>query len=134
MGTDMSDAGKGLVERVIPFALFGVAGLTLYLALLAIVMIVLVLAVLIGYIVRIAVIAVLAATRVATWILRAITPPSSGVACWCESRLARAWRVSLMCWAGSARPRAEPTEATPCSPASAITWGLDGRSGSCRTS
>ncbi|MGW2317469.1 hypothetical protein [Streptomyces sp. NPDC001680] len=60
MGTDLSDAGKGLVERVIPFALFGVAGLQLYLLLIAIVMVVLVLAVLIGYIVRVAVIALLA--------------------------------------------------------------------------
>ncbi|MGW1286753.1 hypothetical protein ACWD4N_24365, partial [Streptomyces sp. NPDC002586] len=60
MGTDLSDAGEGLVERVIPFALFGVAGLQLYLLLIAIVMVVLVLAVLIGYIVRVAVIALLA--------------------------------------------------------------------------
>ncbi|MDG4857588.1 hypothetical protein P8605_05355, partial [Streptomyces sp. T-3] len=60
MGTDMSDAGKGLIERVIPAALFGIAGLKLYALLLAIVMIVLILAVLVGYIVRIAVIALLA--------------------------------------------------------------------------
>ncbi len=60
MGTDLSDAGKGLVERVIPAALFGIAGLKLYALLLAIVMIVLILAVLVGYIVRIAVIALLA--------------------------------------------------------------------------
>ncbi|MFJ9362154.1 hypothetical protein [Streptomyces mirabilis] len=58
--TDTSDAGKGLVERVIPFALFGAAGLNLYLLVLAIIMVVLALAVLIGYIVRVAVIALLA--------------------------------------------------------------------------
>ncbi|MFD1271794.1 hypothetical protein ACFQ51_06785 [Streptomyces kaempferi] len=60
MRTDTSDAGKGLVERVIPFALFGSAGLNLYLLVLAIIMVVLALAVLIGYIVRVAVIALLA--------------------------------------------------------------------------
>ncbi|XES00410.1 hypothetical protein HEP87_11060 [Streptomyces sp. S1D4-11] len=60
MRTDTSDAGKGLVERVIPFALFGAAGLNLYLLVLAIIMVVLALAVLIGYIVRVAVIALLA--------------------------------------------------------------------------
>ncbi|MCQ4081843.1 hypothetical protein NGB36_14805 [Streptomyces sp. RB6PN25] len=60
MGTDLSDAGQGLVERVIPFALFGVAGVKVYLLLLAMVMIVLVVAVLVGYMVRVAVIAVLA--------------------------------------------------------------------------
>ncbi|MFJ9710821.1 hypothetical protein [Streptomyces sp. NPDC101234] len=60
MTTDMSDAGQGMVERVLPFALFGVAGLKLYLLILAIVMIALVLAVLIGFLVRVAVIALLA--------------------------------------------------------------------------
>ncbi|MFG2656919.1 hypothetical protein [Streptomyces sp. NPDC048425] len=60
MGTDLSDAGKGLVERVIPFALFGVAGLQLYLLMLTVILVVLILAVLIGYIVRVAVIALLA--------------------------------------------------------------------------
>ncbi|MFJ1527389.1 hypothetical protein ACIOFV_03070 [Streptomyces mirabilis] len=60
MRTDTSDAGKGLVERVIPFALFGAAGLNLYLLVLAIIMVVLALAVLMGYIVRVAVIALLA--------------------------------------------------------------------------
>ncbi|MFC9493464.1 hypothetical protein [Streptomyces sp. NPDC056982] len=60
MGTDMSDAGQGLVERIIPFALFGVAGLQLYLLMLTIIMVVLIVAVLIGYIVRVAVIALLA--------------------------------------------------------------------------
>ncbi|WP_307813710.1 hypothetical protein [Streptomyces sp. N35] len=60
MGTDMTDAGKGLVERVIPFALFGAPGLKLYLLLLAVVTVVLILAVLIGYIIRVAVIALLA--------------------------------------------------------------------------
>ncbi|MFC9669972.1 hypothetical protein [Streptomyces sp. NPDC056949] len=60
MGTDLSDAGQGLVERVIPFALFGVAGLQLYLLMLTVIMVVLIVAVLIGYIVRVAVIALLA--------------------------------------------------------------------------
>lgn len=60
MGTDLSDAGQGLVERVIPFALFGVAGLQLYLLMLIVIMVVLIVAVLIGYIVRVAVIALLA--------------------------------------------------------------------------
>ncbi|MGW3626187.1 hypothetical protein [Streptomyces sp. NPDC000880] len=60
MATDMSDAGQGMVERVLPFALFGTSGLTLYLLILAIVMIVLVLAVLIGFLVRVAVMALLA--------------------------------------------------------------------------
>ena len=60
MATDMSDAGQGMVERVLPFALFGVAGLKLYLLILAIVMIALVLAVLIGFLVRVAVMALLA--------------------------------------------------------------------------
>ncbi|MFM9446930.1 hypothetical protein [Streptomyces acidiscabies] len=60
MATDMADAGQGMVERVLPFALFGVAGLKLYLLILAIVMLVLVLAVLIGYLVRVAVLALIA--------------------------------------------------------------------------
>ncbi|MCZ7458261.1 hypothetical protein [Streptomyces sp. WMMC940] len=60
MSTDMADAGQGMVERVLPFALFGVAGLKIYLLLLAIVMIALVLAVLIGFLVRVAVMALLA--------------------------------------------------------------------------
>lgn len=60
MGTDLSDAGQGLVERVIPFALFGVAGLQLYLLMLTVIMVVLIVAVLIGYIMRVAVIALLA--------------------------------------------------------------------------
>lgn len=60
MATDMSDAGKGMVEQVLPFALFGAAGLKLYLLILAIVMIALVLAVLIGFLVRVAVMALLA--------------------------------------------------------------------------
>jgi hypothetical protein len=60
MGTGLSDGGKGLVERVLPFALFGLAGLKLYLLVIIIVMVVLILAVLIGYLVRVAVIALLA--------------------------------------------------------------------------
>jgi hypothetical protein len=60
MGTDLSSAGQGLVERVIPFALFGTAGLKVYLLLLAVLVIVLVVAVLLGYLVRVALIAVLA--------------------------------------------------------------------------
>lgn len=60
MATDMSDAGQGMVEQVLPFALFGAAGLKLYLLILAIVMIALVLAVLIGFLVRVAVMALLA--------------------------------------------------------------------------
>ncbi|MBC9718038.1 hypothetical protein H9Y04_36445 [Streptomyces sp. TRM66268-LWL] len=60
MGADLSDAGQGLVERVVPFALFGLAGLKLYALIIAVIMIVLVLAVLIGYIVRVAIIALLA--------------------------------------------------------------------------
>ncbi|MFC7306780.1 hypothetical protein ACFQVC_21430 [Streptomyces monticola] len=60
LGTDMSDAGKGLVERVVPFALGGVAGLKLYLLLIAVVTIIMILAVVIGFIVRVALIAVLA--------------------------------------------------------------------------
>ncbi|UYB40154.1 hypothetical protein SLV14_002744 [Streptomyces sp. Je 1-4] len=60
MATDMADSGQGIVERVLPFALFGVAGLKLYLLLLAILMVALVLAVLIGFMVRVAVLALLA--------------------------------------------------------------------------
>ncbi|MZG20122.1 hypothetical protein GTY44_42750, partial [Streptomyces sp. SID5914] len=60
MATDMADAGQGMVERVLPFALFGTPGLQLYLLILAIVMIALVLAVLIGFLVRVAVMALLA--------------------------------------------------------------------------
>lgn len=60
MAADMADAGQGMVERVLPFALFGVAGLKLYLLLLAILMVALVLAVLIGFMVRVAVLALLA--------------------------------------------------------------------------
>ncbi|WP_344287691.1 hypothetical protein [Streptomyces synnematoformans] len=60
MATGMSDAGQGMVEQVLPFALFGGAGLKLYLLILAIVMIALVLAVLIGFLVRVAVMALLA--------------------------------------------------------------------------
>ncbi|MGW2057768.1 hypothetical protein ACWCOZ_28300 [Streptomyces sp. NPDC001840] len=60
MATDMTDAGQGMVERVLPFALFGAPGLKLYLLILAIVMIALVLAVLIGFLVRVAVMALLA--------------------------------------------------------------------------
>ncbi|WP_018542515.1 MULTISPECIES: hypothetical protein [unclassified Streptomyces] len=60
MATDLSDAGQGMVERVLPFALFRVAGLKLYLILLAIAVIALVLAVMIGFMVRVAVMALLA--------------------------------------------------------------------------
>ncbi|KOU38744.1 hypothetical protein [Streptomyces sp. WM6378] len=60
LGTDASDAGKGLIERAIPFALFGGHGMALYVLLIAILTIFLILAVLVGYIVRIAVIAVIA--------------------------------------------------------------------------
>ncbi|GGO99346.1 hypothetical protein [Wenjunlia tyrosinilytica] len=60
MATGMADAGQGMVERVLPFALFGAPGLKLYLLLLAVVMIALVLAVLIGFLVRVAVMALLA--------------------------------------------------------------------------
>ncbi|MGW2651622.1 hypothetical protein ACWC2T_43825 [Streptomyces sp. NPDC001393] len=61
MATDMADAGQGMVERVLPFALFGAPGLQLYLLVLAIVATALVLAVLIGFMVRVAVMALLAA-------------------------------------------------------------------------
>ncbi len=61
MATDTTAAGKGMVERVLPFALFGTAGLKIYLLILAILMIALVLAVLVGFLVRVAVMALLAA-------------------------------------------------------------------------
>ncbi|AOR31013.1 hypothetical protein BFF78_08130 [Streptomyces fodineus] len=61
MATDMADAGQGMVERVLPFALFGATGLQMYLLILAIVATALVLAVLIGFMVRVAVMALLAA-------------------------------------------------------------------------
>lgn len=60
MGTDMADAGQGLVERALPFSLFGPKGIAVYLLLLAVVELVLVIAVLVGFIVRIAVMALLA--------------------------------------------------------------------------
>lgn len=60
MAIGMPDAGQGMVERVLPFTLFGTPGLQLYLLLLAIVMITMVLAVLIGFLVRVAVMALLA--------------------------------------------------------------------------
>ncbi|MGW0734485.1 hypothetical protein [Streptomyces sp. NPDC002851] len=60
MATDMADAAQGMVERVLPFALFGPAGLKLYLLLLALMVVVLVVAVLIGFMVRVAVMALLA--------------------------------------------------------------------------
>ncbi|MEU7642756.1 hypothetical protein AB0C11_43370 [Streptomyces sp. NPDC039016] len=60
MATDLADAGQGMVERVLPFAIFGAAGLKLYLILLAIAVVALVLAVLIGFMVRVAVMALLA--------------------------------------------------------------------------
>ncbi|MFB7630590.1 hypothetical protein ACFC0M_06535 [Streptomyces sp. NPDC056149] len=60
MATDLTDAGQGAVERVLPFALFGAAGLKLYLVVLAIAVIALVLAVLIGFMVRVAVLALVA--------------------------------------------------------------------------
>ena len=60
MGIDLSDAGQGLVERVVPFNLFGAAGARLYLLIIAVVVVVLILAVLLGYIVRVALMAVLA--------------------------------------------------------------------------
>ncbi|MFB8177668.1 hypothetical protein ACFC8N_16705 [Streptomyces sp. NPDC055966] len=61
MASDLSDAGQGMVERVLPFTLFGSPGLQLYLLILAIVTTALVLAVLIGFLVRVAVMALLAA-------------------------------------------------------------------------
>ncbi|MEV0117688.1 hypothetical protein AB0H77_31380 [Streptomyces sp. NPDC050844] len=60
MGTDLSDAGQGLVERALPFALFGPTGIAIYLLLLAVVELVLVIAVLVGFIVRVALMALLA--------------------------------------------------------------------------
>ncbi|MFF4602803.1 hypothetical protein ACFY12_08635 [Streptomyces sp. NPDC001339] len=60
MATDLAEAGQGMVERVLPFAIFGAAGLKLYLVILAIAVIALVLAVLIGFMVRVAVMALLA--------------------------------------------------------------------------
>ncbi|MEU8974825.1 hypothetical protein AB0D11_37170 [Streptomyces monashensis] len=60
MASDLSDAGQGMVERVLPFTLFGAPGLQLYLLILAIVTTALVLAVLIGFLVRVAVMALLA--------------------------------------------------------------------------
>ncbi|MEU6509717.1 hypothetical protein [Streptomyces sp. NPDC046942] len=60
MATGLSDAGQGMVERVLPFTLFGAPGLQVYLLILAIVTTALVLAVLIGFLVRVAVMALLA--------------------------------------------------------------------------
>ncbi|AQW48258.1 hypothetical protein ACIQPP_35815 [Streptomyces violaceusniger] len=60
MGIDMADAGQGLVERALPFSLFGAPGLKIYLLIVSIVVIVLILAVLIGFVVRVAVMALLA--------------------------------------------------------------------------
>ncbi|MEU7318700.1 hypothetical protein [Streptomyces sp. NPDC007083] len=58
--TDLSDAGKGLVERAIPFALFGgTAHVTLYVVLLELCFLAMVLAVLIGYLLRVGAIALL---------------------------------------------------------------------------
>ncbi|MEV8023098.1 hypothetical protein AB0O76_43800, partial [Streptomyces sp. NPDC086554] len=61
MGTDMSHAAQGLVERALPFALFGPTGIAIYLLLLAVVELVLIIGVLVGFIVRVAVMALLAA-------------------------------------------------------------------------
>ncbi|MFJ2348149.1 hypothetical protein [Streptomyces antimycoticus] len=60
VGIDMADAGQGLVDRALPFSLFGAPGLKIYLLIVSIVMIVLILAVLIGFVVRVAVMALLA--------------------------------------------------------------------------
>ncbi|MBO3681675.1 hypothetical protein J5X86_42915 [Streptomyces sp. NEAU-YJ-81] len=60
LGIGMTDAGKGLVERALPFSLFGAPGLKIYLLIMSIVMIALILAVLIGFVVRVAVMALLA--------------------------------------------------------------------------
>ncbi|MEU8726884.1 hypothetical protein [Streptomyces antimycoticus] len=60
VGIDMADAGQGLVDRALPFSLFGAPGLKTYLLIVSIVMIVLILAVLIGFVVRVAVMALLA--------------------------------------------------------------------------
>ncbi len=57
---DMGDAGQGLVERALPFALFGAAGIKIYLLLLAVMVLALVVAVLIGFMMRVAVMALLA--------------------------------------------------------------------------
>lgn len=62
LAIDMADAGQGMVERVLPFALFGGPGLQLYLLIIALVMLCLVIAVLIGFLVRISVMALLAAS------------------------------------------------------------------------
>ncbi|MEU4898011.1 hypothetical protein AB0B12_28190 [Streptomyces sp. NPDC044780] len=62
VGIDMADAGQGLVERALPFSLFGAPGLKIYLLIVSIVMIGLILAVLIGFVVRVAVLALLAAS------------------------------------------------------------------------
>ncbi|WP_166028985.1 hypothetical protein [Streptomyces chilikensis] len=60
LASDMSDAGQGLVERALPFALFGAAGIKIYLLLLAVMVLALVVAVLIGFMMRVAVMALLA--------------------------------------------------------------------------
>lgn len=60
MGSDLSDAGQGLVERALPFSLFGPKGIAVYLLLLAVVELVLVIAVLVGFIVRVALMVLLA--------------------------------------------------------------------------
>ncbi|MBQ1123755.1 hypothetical protein [Streptomyces sp. B15] len=58
--TDLSDAGKGLVERAIPFALSGgTAHVTLYMVILELCFLAMVLAVLIGYLLRVGAIALL---------------------------------------------------------------------------
>ncbi|NUS84365.1 MAG: hypothetical protein HOY75_16895 [Streptomyces sp.] len=60
MGLGMADAGQGLIERALPFSLFGAPGLKIYLLIISILMIALILAVVIGYVVRVAVMALLA--------------------------------------------------------------------------
>lgn len=60
MGIGMADAGQGLVERALPFSLFGAPGIKIYLLIVSIVVIALILAVLIGFFVRLAVMALLA--------------------------------------------------------------------------
>ncbi|MGI5352989.1 hypothetical protein ACQEU8_33145 [Streptomyces sp. CA-250714] len=58
--TDLSDAGKGLVERAIPFAVYGgTAHVTLYVVILELCFLAMVLAVLIGYLLRVGAIALL---------------------------------------------------------------------------
>ncbi|MEU2721587.1 hypothetical protein [Streptomyces smyrnaeus] len=58
--TDLTDAGKGLVERAIPFALSGgTAHMTLYVVILELCFLAMVLAVLIGYMLRVGAIALL---------------------------------------------------------------------------